>query len=345
MSKHFRIVMAFVQSVLFMADEQSPVPESQDPATLSAYSFEHLLGSGSVGAVYAAKVKSNGRSVAIKEIDLTTTAGDQYAVQSFYNELDILDILHHPNIVSTYEVFQTDSRLYFVMDLCSNVDLYEFACRDAKPVEEPLAVKFVSELSEAVAFCHSLDIVHSDIKCENVFLDGRFNVKLGDFSSATFSEKGESLNTRTGTTIFTCPEALEGSPYDGRKNDVWAIGLVMYILVCKSHPYNSDIKDGILQKIHTPLSFPSQVSQTCREFILSLLKVKPSERPYISQVLSHPFLSQFTAFEIGAATFAVVSSVDCQNEDVVEDLFSSTVSLPCTFPAEIPSLQEKSHSC
>ena len=222
--------MAFVQSFFFTADKQSPVPDSQEPANLSAYSFEHLLGTGWVGAVYAAKVKSNGRSVAIKEIDLTTEDGQCYAAEDFHNELEILQILHHTNIVATYEIFQLGSRVYFVMDLCSNVDLFQFANRDDQPVEEQLAVKFVSELSEAVAHCHSHGIVHGDIKGENVFLDGHLNVKLGDFGSARFCKTGERLKSWFGTISLTCPEALKGRPYDGRKNDVWTIGLVMYTL-------------------------------------------------------------------------------------------------------------------
>ena len=135
------------------------------------------LGKGSyakVKSAYSERLKFN---VAVKIIDRKKTPTD-FVERFLPREMDILATVNHRSIIKTYEIFETsDGRIYIVMELGVQGDLLEFIkCRGA--LHEDVARKMFRQLSSAVKYCHDLDVVHRDLKCENLLLDKDFNIVL-----------------------------------------------------------------------------------------------------------------------------------------------------------------------
>ncbi|KAG5272914.1 hypothetical protein AALO_G00170680 [Alosa alosa] len=149
-------------------------------------------------------------------------------------ELDILACLNHRNIVKTYEIFETSSgKVYMVMELGVQGTLLEFIeFRGALPPE--FCKKLFRQMARAIKFIHDQDIVHRDIKCENLLLDKDFNLKIADFGFSrrlTDSDGAMELSkTFCGSEGYAAPEVLQGIPYDPKLYDVWSMGIVLFVM-------------------------------------------------------------------------------------------------------------------
>ena len=162
-----------------LEDDACPNSKDQPLATRSAYSLDTRLGEGSVGVVFSATIKSTGKRVAIKKIDVedSNSEAKYYAENNFVDEVLVVKQLNHPHIVQTFECFGEKKTFYFVMELCV-CDLWDYiekkengGQREGLPEKE--AVEKIRDLGEAVKYCHSLNFVHCDIKCENVLVDAK----------------------------------------------------------------------------------------------------------------------------------------------------------------------------
>ena len=252
------------------------------------------LGKGSyakVKSAYSERLKFN---VAVKIIDRKKTPTD-FVERFLPREMDILATVNHRSIIKTYEIFETsDGRIYIVMELGVKGDLLEFIkCRGA--LHEDVARKMFRQLSSAVKYCHDLDVVHRDLKCENLLLDKDFNIKLSDFG---FSKRclrdgsGRLTLSKTfcGSAAYAAPEVLQGIPYQPKVYDIWSLGVILYIMVCGSMPYDdSNIKKMLrIQKEHR-VNFPRSKHLTgeCKDLIYRMLQPDVTRRLHIDEILSH----------------------------------------------------------
>lgn len=137
------------------------------------------------------------------------------------------------------------------------------------------------QVVEAVGHLHAHDIVHRDIKDENVVIDSQLNVCLVDFGSAAKLD-GKLFSTFYGTVEFTSPEVLQGARYEGKPQDIWSLGILLYTLMYRQNPFAS--VDDILA-YH--LKIPFILSQDSNDLLLKLLAKNVSDRPTIDSVLSH----------------------------------------------------------
>eukprot|EP00061_Rhincodon_typus_P015443 g43123.t1 len=264
------------------------------------YTLGVNLGEGSyakVKSAYSDRLKTN---VAVKIIDRRKAPAD-FLEKFLPRELEILAMLNHRYIVKTFEIFETsDGKVYIIMELGVQGDLLEFIkTRGALP--EEVSRKMFRQLALAVKHCHELGVVHRDLKCENLLLDKDFNVKLSDFGFAkrcSTDDQGRPLLSKTfcGSAAYAAPEVLQGIPYQPKVYDVWSLGVILFIMVCGSMPYDdSNIKRMLrIQKEHR-VDFPRSkvVPADCKELIYRMLHPDTSKRLTIEEVLEHPWL--FTA--------------------------------------------------
>ncbi|CAK6440268.1 unnamed protein product [Pipistrellus nathusii] len=268
------------------------------------------LGKGSyakVKSAYSERLKFN---VAVKIIDRKKTPSD-FVERFLPREMDILATVNHRSIIKTYEIFETsDGRIYIVMELGVQGDLLEFIkCRGA--LHEDVARKMFRQLSSAVKYCHDLDVVHRDLKCENLLLDKDFNIKLSDFG---FSKRclrdcsGRIILSKTfcGSAAYAAPEVLQGIPYQPKVYDIWSLGVILYIMVCGSMPYDdSDIKKMLrIQKEHR-VDFPRSKNLTgeCKDLIYRILQPDVNRRLHIDEILSHSWLQPPKPKAMSSASF------------------------------------------
>jgi serine/threonine protein kinase len=209
------------------------------------------------------------------------------------NEITILKSLDHPNIVKITETYDYKKRLYVVMELCSGGDLY---ARD--PYTEQDAVKIVKQILSAVAYMHRLNIIHRDLKYENVLFKNDSpdaDIKIIDFGLSTklMKKNAATIGERVGTVYSMAPQVFED--VCDLKDDIWAIGVITFMLLSGQFPFfgkNSNIvKDKILK---CDYSFNGErwanVSSSAIGFVSCLLEHNPQQRPTALQALQHPFL-------------------------------------------------------
>ncbi|XP_066210219.1 testis-specific serine/threonine-protein kinase 1-like [Saccopteryx leptura] len=252
------------------------------------------LGEGSyakVKSAYSERLKFN---VAVKIIDRKKAPKD-FLEKFLPREIEILIMLNHRSIIKTYEIFETsEGKVYIVMELGVQGDLLEFIKTRGALHEEDARKKF-HQLSSAIKYCHDLDIVHRDLKCENLLLDKDFNIKLSDFgfSKHCLRDDGGRLilsKTFCGSAAYAAPEVLQGIPYQPKVYDIWSLGVILYIMVCGSMPYDdSNIKKMLRTQKEHRISFPRSrhLTDECKDLICRMLQPDINRRLRIDEILSH----------------------------------------------------------
>ncbi|KAJ6656550.1 hypothetical protein lerEdw1_003676 [Lerista edwardsae] len=252
------------------------------------------LGEGSYAKVKSAYCDRLKFDVAVKIIDRKKAPPD-FLERFLPREIDILAKVNHRSIIKTYEIFETsDGKVYIVMELGVQGDLLEFIkTKGAMP--EDIARKMFRQLCSAIKYCHDSDIVHRDLKCENLLLDKDFHIKLSDFGFSKRlcrDEEGKVIPSKTfcGSAAYAAPEVLQGVPYEPKIYDMWSLGVILYIMVCGSMPYDdSNIRKMLrLQKEHR-VHFPKSKNLTieCKDLIYRMLQPDVSRRLRIEEVLNH----------------------------------------------------------
>jgi len=216
----------------------------------------------------------------------------------------ILRRVRHPNIIQLVEEMDFPTELFLVMELVKGGDLFDAISSTSKYTERD-ASSMVRDLASALAYLHHLDIVHRDIKPENLLLveraGGAHSLKLGDFGLA--QEVQGPLYAVCGTPTYVAPEILGGTGY-GVKVDIWAAGVITYILLCGFPPFASpdnnqeDLFDRILSGYFefTP-PYWDEISEAARELIMAMLQVDPEARFSAEEVLIHPWIAEDEALE------------------------------------------------
>ncbi|XP_036380862.1 serine/threonine-protein kinase DCLK1a isoform X1 [Megalops cyprinoides] len=267
----------------------------QVPATIAErYKVGRTIGDGNFAVVRECVERSTGREYALKIINKGKCRGKEHMIQ---NEVSILRRVKHPNIVLLIEEMDTYSELYLVMELVKGGDLFDAITSTNKYTERD-ASGMLHNLANAIKYLHSLNIVHRDIKPENLLVyehqDGSKSLKLGDFGLATVVDGP--LYTVCGTPTYVAPEIIAESGY-GLKVDIWAAGVITYILLCGFPPFRGSSDDQevlfdqiLLGQLDFPLPYWDNVSDSAKELITSMLQVEVDQRYTALQVLEHPWV-------------------------------------------------------
>ncbi|XP_078028618.1 serine/threonine-protein kinase DCLK1a isoform X4 [Epinephelus lanceolatus] len=259
------------------------------------YKVGRMLGDGNFAVVRECVEHSTGREYALKIINKGKCRGKEHMIQ---NEVAILRRVKHPNIVLLIEEVDTYSELYLVMELVKGGDLFD-AITSANRYTERDASGMLYNLANAIKYLHSLNIVHRDIKPENLLVyehaDGSKSLKLGDFGLATVVDGP--LYTVCGTPTYVAPEIIAETGY-GLKVDIWAAGVITYILLCGFPPFRGSSDDQevlfdqiLMGQLEFPLPYWDNVSETAKELIRSMLEVEVDQRYTALQVLEHPWVT------------------------------------------------------
>ena len=241
------------------------------------YRIIQKLGEGGFGEVSLAEHKQTGLQRAIKEIrklpGLTTSASTQ-----FIDEVQILSKVDHPHIMKVYELYETSDRYYIVSELLTGGELFDYIIK-SKHVSEALAARVMYQLFGAVCYLHQQGIVHRDLKPENLLLeappkDSPINIKLIDFGTSCLISSAEKLRQKLGTPFYMAPEVLKGKYTE--KCDLWSCGVILYLLLSGSLPFNSTNEADLLELVQSgTIEFPTSrwkgISEAAKDLIRALL--------------------------------------------------------------------------
>ncbi|XP_071563866.1 serine/threonine-protein kinase zyg-8 isoform X1 [Temnothorax nylanderi] len=260
------------------------------------YTVGHIIGDGNFAVVRHCTHKSSGAEYAMKIVDKYKCQGKETMLAS---EVAILRQVCHPNIISLIAEQDTADQLFLVMELVKGGDLFD-AIAVATKFSEAEASVMISHLTSALAYLHSHHIVHRDVKPENLLveMDGSHVrcLKLGDFGLAQVVR--EPLYTVCGTPTYVAPEILAETGY-GLKIDVWAAGVILYILLCGFPPFVSldNEQEELFERILSgQYEFTSPywdtISDSAKQLISNMLQAQPELRFSAEDVLDHPWLAQ-----------------------------------------------------
>ncbi|XP_052320684.1 serine/threonine-protein kinase DCLK2-like isoform X7 [Oncorhynchus keta] len=262
---------------------------------LDKYKVGKVIGDGNFAVVKDCVERSTGKEYALKIIDKAKCSGKEHLIE---NEVAVLRRVKHPNIIQLIDEVDTPTELYLVMELVKGGDLFDAITSSTKYTERDASV-MVFNLAGALKYLHSMNIVHRDIKPENLlvceYLDGTKSLKLGDFGLATVVEGP--LHTVCGTPTYVAPEIIAEAGY-GLKVDIWATGVITYILLCGFPPFRSednlqeDLFDQILVgRLDFPSPYWDNVTDSAKELIGQMLQVNVEARYTAQDILSHPWVT------------------------------------------------------
>lgn len=262
------------------------------------YTIGDRLGDGNFAVVYRCfdkRINSEYALKVIKKIEAPQMS------QMIENELSILKTINHPNIINLIFDLVTPTDVYLITELVSGGDLFEAIARCTDFSEHDIRL-MTKNLASALAYLHGMDIVHRDVKPENLLVEFDVNghvlhLKLADFG---LSQKvTEPLYMVCGTPTYVAPEILTQEGY-GVKIDIWAAGVILYILLCGFPPFVSEndsqeeLFDDILSGTYGfPEPYWDNVSEDAKDLVCSMLQSNPSLRFSAEDVLDHPWCDDF----------------------------------------------------
>mmetsp|Transcript_78752 Transcript_78752/g.138974 ORF Transcript_78752/g.138974 Transcript_78752/m.138974 type:complete len:492 (+) Transcript_78752:39-1514(+) len=261
-----------------------------------SYTFNKgKIGEGSYGVVCTATHKATKNSRAVKAISKTGMKD----VEKFKEEIRVMKILDHPNIVKLYETFEDKMKVYLVLELCSGGELFDKIIESGKFTEVEAAI-VMQQMLRALYYMHVHRICHRDLKPENFLFANKDpidknSLKMIDFGLAHEFTPGVDLKTKAGTPFYVAPQVLQGK-YD-ESSDLWSTGVIMFVILCGYPPFYGDTDKEVLQKVRIG-SFTFKpgdwvnVSEDAKHLIRSLLKMSPRDRYTAEQALNHEWVKE-----------------------------------------------------
>lgn len=223
------------------------------------YDLEETLGRGHFAVVKLARHVFTGEKVAVKVIDKSKL--DEVSRAHLFQEVRCMKLVQHPNVVRLYEVIDTQTKLYLILELGDGGDLYDYIMRHDSGLSEEVARTYFRQIVRAISYCHRLHVVHRDLKPENVvFFEKLGTVKLTDFGFSNRFCPGQKLETSCGSLAYSAPEILLGDSYDAPAVDVWSLGVILYMLVCGQAPFQeANDSETLTMIMDCKYSIPSHV--------------------------------------------------------------------------------------
>lgn len=261
--------------------------------TINDFELLKVVGKGSFGKVMQVKKKDSGKIYAMKVLKKEQLVKRKQVAHT-KTERKVLERIDHPFIVSLRFAFQTDTKLYMILDYFTGGELF-FHLKTTGKFSVERARFYAAEITLALDCLHDKTIVYRDLKPENVLLDEDGHIKITDFGLSKASVMGDQL-TRTfcGTPEYLAPEVIHGQWY-GKAVDWWSFGTLLYEMMTGLPPFYSTNLNIMYERIiRAPLTFPTYVDADARSLLKGLLQRDPKKRLGYGpddgkELMRHPF--------------------------------------------------------
>ncbi|XP_072051740.1 uncharacterized protein [Amphiura filiformis] len=281
-----------------------------------------------------ADLKEKGHDMVAIKVISRKDAPAEYVSKFMPREIDALKITYkHPNLIQLYEVFRSDTKIYLVIEYAPNGDILsyinEYVLETGCAVSEEKSREIFRQIVAGVSHCHQLNVVHRDLKCENILLDENDNVKISDFGFACRfpTNRCNMLSTFCGSYAYAAPEILSARNYDGKLADIWSLGVILYALVNGRLPFNDQNINSLIEQTKKKVYIQACVSKECTDLIRKLLRFRPMTRLRMHEIVNHQWIRKPThsrttsGLPSSSQTFrkAIRESDDEDDEDMTED--------------------------
>ncbi|KAM9759086.1 serine/threonine-protein kinase Nek4 isoform 1-T1 [Menidia menidia] len=299
---------------------------------MNNYVFIRIVGKGSYGEVNLVKNKTDRKQYVVKKLNLNTSSRRERRAAE--QEAQLLSQLRHPNIVTYRESWEgQDCQLYIVMGFCEGGDLYHrLKQQKGELLPERQVVEWFVQIAMALQYLHERNILHRDLKTQNIFLTKTNIIKVGDLGIARVLESHNDMaNTLIGTPYYMSPELFSNKPYN-HKSDVWALGCCVYEMSTLKHAFNAKDMNSLVYRIvegKLP-QMPSRYDPQLGDLIKSMLCKRPEDRPDVKLILRQPYIKRQIAMFLEATKEktaksrkkSVAGSGDCRTNNALPGALS-----------------------
>lgn len=263
---------------------------------LEKYKLGRQLGEGAYSEVFLASNNDTNEKVAIKRIHKLSKA-DLWTKRkgAQRDEIKLLMVVNHPRIIKLKEFFETRDNLYIVQEYCAGGNLKDLIMREGG-LSESRAKNIFMQLLQAVKYLHSKNIIHRDIKSENILLKDRVtdDIKLLDFGLSRLNPRAELVTTAVGTLDYKAPEICLRIPYSNAC-DCWSMGVVLFELLTGDVPCLFSSEEGVVSFAKDGVRFSgskwASISEPAKDLIRHLLVFEPEKRFSCEEALASEWLS------------------------------------------------------
>ena len=286
-----------VQKRLFIL---SPTVELGFERECNKYDFinenKKPIGKGAFGEVWKV-THENSKKVYCVKILSKRDIFEQKLINQINKEISIMYNINHPYSVKLVNHFEDNEKLYLIMELAPNGNLYNLIQNNIKEKVKNMALikKLIVQSIEIIKYLHSKNIVYRDIKPENLLLDNDYNIKLCDYGWATYFTPGKFLTVYCGTPEYVSPEVIKKYPYN-EKVDIWGLGVLIFELVFGYAPFSSTFNEERFNNIKAgKINWPKDLGdeyKDLKDLIEKILRVDPKERISLDEIENHPWLRE-----------------------------------------------------
>jgi len=259
------------------------------------YKIIEKIGTGTWSEVYSGLNKKNNEKVAIKKIRKIKISTDKMRDQ-IQREINIQKNLKHPNIIELYEAFEDDYNIHLVLEYAEKGELF-YELQSRHPFSESKSAMYITDICKGADYCHKSNVIHRDIKAENILISSDGHLKLGDFgwSIKTLSK----CNSFCGTLEYLSPQLLMGESY-GCDCDIWSIGILLHEMLCGRSPFKErhscdedDLYWLVLREeiVDKKISLDSKnISKDAKDLLERLLQKDVEDRITMSEIFMHSWI-------------------------------------------------------
>ncbi|KAH3848007.1 hypothetical protein DPMN_090343 [Dreissena polymorpha] len=263
----------------------------------TSYIYVRNLGSGAFAEANLYRKIEDNSLVVWKEIKMARLSEKER--RDACNEIEILFLLNHANIITYYNHFMDEDTLLIELEYANGGSLAQKISNQKEPFEEEVVKWYLFQLASALVHCHENGIIHRDVKCLNIFMTKTDLLKLGDFGISKVLEHSSQLaETIAGTPLYMSPELMKGEKYNN-KTDIWAMGCVLTELLTLSRTFQgtNQLKLAYEIVLGEHIEVDANYSVEIRALVDQLLQKEPAKRPSAKEVIDGPVLKEREVFE------------------------------------------------
>lgn len=274
-----------------------PPPAAPKKVHKEDFDYIRVLGKGTYGKVMLCRLKATGEYFAMKTLSKKLLEETEQVEQTL-NERDVLIKSIHPFLVGAHYTFQTAEKIFMVLDYVPGGELFSRLKEEGK-FDEPRAKLYAAEILLGLGHLHSLGYIYRDLKPENILVDKDGHLRLTDFGLVKPEMKyGSTTTTFCGTPEYIAPEMLQQLPYT-KAVDWWSYGILVFEMMTGLPPFYDDNANKMYRMIlQDPISYPSYMSPSAKDFIAKLLDRNPDTRlgsgpSDVEELKKHPFFASY----------------------------------------------------
>jgi serine/threonine protein kinase len=268
--------------------------------TIGSIELRHTLGQGAFGKVVLGYDKKKQSNVAVKVIEKSLVR--EMNIQAYVErEIELMRKLKHDHVVRLLAVLDTSKAYHLVMELATGGEVFDRIV-ESKRFDEQTARKYFQQLVSAVHYCHQVhNIVHRDLKAENLLLDGNADLKVCDFGLSRYasaaagkSDKLVLFTSLAGSTDYQAPEVIKEDGYMGFSCDIWSCGVILFFMLCGYLPF-ADRTEELTRERVLAVKYNKDnkyLPDSVKHLLSHMLTADPAQRYTIMEVIRHPWVME-----------------------------------------------------